>query len=672
MPDRITFDEAMEATSSQPQERITFDEAMDERMQSAVPSSSPWAPGSDRRVVVNGRTMEASRILPPDESHFGASLKANIIADPQTARREVAKSLFPDDPKGIERVGFVDGAPVYVDDKGQLRRVASRPANALSIATTSIPEVAGSIIGSFATGNPVTGSALGGAGGAALKRAASELLFDEPATPASVGTEMAGEFALNMATGGAGKAFAKFSDRGRVIDFTPADKAAAEAVQKRIKDELGIDLDLAQASGDAKLIALRNYARRYPGKSQELLQASEEAQQGQFEQATNRVLDLVAKAEPSEAAGARGVNAAQLAIKVARDKVYADVDPLYKAAYAAVPEVTDTEILKMLQLPGFPRALKVAKKMLELKTGEKFADDAPVSLQLLDQVKRSLDDQIGDMKSSGKREMAGALKERRDEFVAKLDALPNQQWQLARKRYGELIEAEVKPLEEGAVGVISKIERPELATAAAKILSDPNVTADQIRQARSRIAAQDADAWNGLVRQWLGQKFNTALKETQSGSVVNPAGKFRQAVFGTPADKEKAKAMLPGNAAQVFDDLMVAAEKLASTPVRGSDTASNQIITEQLKGKALAALSWIITPRQAARTAAEQRALDSGVESLTTALLNPQKRNQLRQVVKMAPSTRQAIIISSILGGQVGDMAYDISPREALPEQYRN
>jgi hypothetical protein len=126
--------------------------------------------------------------------------------------------------------------------------------------------------------------------------------------------------------------------------------------------------------------------------------------------------------------------------------------------------------------------------------------------------------------------------------------------------------------------------------------------------------------------------------------------------------------MLPADAADAFDDLMIAAQKLASTPIGGSDTARNLQITEQLKGRALAALSWIISPRQAARNAAEQRALDRGITSLTEALIDPGKRKQLRQIARMSDATQQAIQLSTLLGGQVGAVAFSGETGE-LPAQ---
>ena len=670
-------------------------------------------------------------------ANFGAALKSNLVEDTDTKRRLIAESLFPNDPNGIQRVGFAEGKAVFVDDSGQLREVSSMLSRFGAGVAATAPEIVGGTIGSFATGNPVIGGAVGAAGGRAFKRGVSQLLFDEPATPSSVAREMATEGTLTLGAGLAGKGIARFADRTKTVDFTPRDLSAAEATRTRVKNETGIDIDLAQASGDRKLIGLRAYGARFPGDSADLVQASDDRAIEQFEAATSRVLDKIASAKPSDIAGSRGVNAAQQAIRTARKEVNDEVRPLYDAAYAAVPVVDRTtkqgeRILDYLKLPYFREAFSAGQKLRALETGSAAnartrtvetltkktdegverastavdstptgarrvtsrltTEDAPKqtpdgvltrrsetthvditrpSLAELDYTKRALDERIESLMEAGQRQRARALKIKRDEFVQALDALPNQEWQRARQTYGLLAKAKIEPLENGVVGVLAKIKDPKVATAGAKIFNDPNVTPATILQARHAISKQGPEAWNDLVRQWMGQKFNRAMKETQTGDVINPAGKFRQALFGTPEDRKRTMAMLPQGAARDFQELMFAAEKLASTPITGSNTMRDTEIKEQLSGAAAVAFRWLTSPRQMIRDTAERNALEQGTVAITEAILDPAKRAQLRRVVRMAPSTRQAILISSIVGGQVTKAAASSPDDQAPPLSMR-
>jgi hypothetical protein len=111
---------------------------------------------------------------------------------------------------------------------------------------------------------------------------------------------------------------------------------------------------------------------------------------------------------------------------------------------------------------------------------------------------------------------------------------------------------------------------------------------------------------------------------------------------------------------------MLAMEKLSRTPlgasrVAGSNTFRDQELNASLKGQGAIVFRWLTSPRKSVQDAAEERAKNQSIEAITEALLDPAKRSQLRQVARMQPSTRQAILIGSILSGQA---AADIAPEE--------
>lgn len=750
MPDKITLDDAL--TQQSAGGRITFDEAMAARAQTVQPlvrgpGVSPGAPPGQEiklpwEVGLNpaAGTQMMRAPLPAPAANFGPALRAAIPEDQQTKLRLLAGALFPNDPNGIKRVGLAEGRPVFVNDEGQLQLVSGPWSRMFANVAASSPETVGAVVGSLAEGQPITGAATGAAGGRALKRFVSQLAYGEPATPGSVGLEMAEEAALTAAGGLLGKGLAGAANRGRIVDFTPAKRQTAEQTREFVKQRTGIDLDLAQASGDRMLLGLRDYAAKYPGKTAEIIQARDEITAGQLDAAVNRVLNLVSNAQPAEITGKNAINAAQGTVYVARQSVYDEVRPLYQAAYNAVPVVDRTtrqgeRILDYLKLPYFPEAFAAGQKLRALETGSAVAprtrtvetltkrtdegierastavdstqtgarritsrlstENAPrqtpdgtlirrsetvhsditsPSLAELDYTKRALDEKIESLIESGQRQRARALKIKRDEFVRSLDSLPNQQWQLARQRYGELIEQRVTPLDNSPIGVLAQLH-PKNAQLAARIFNDPGITPEQIAVLKAGLSRANPDAYRGLVRQWLGQKYNMAMRETQGADVINPAGKFRQAVIGTPSQKANARAILPADATEAFDDLMLAAEKLASTPlgasrIAGSPTESNQLVTDALRGRALSNLKWLLTPREALRNEAERRAQEQGVTALTEALIDPAKRSQLRMIAKMKPSQKQLLLLAPILSTDVaastarttGAMGEDVTP----------
>lgn len=581
----------------------------------------------------------------PGNAGFKANFKAGFVEDPQTKINIIARQMFPNDPNAAKRFGIREGKVVYLDDEGSIRDVehgfGSRAGNALAYT----PETAGAIVGSFASGNPVTGSALGSMAGKGFKQGIGALVFDEPQTMAGNAKGMAQEGAINLATGGVAKGGAKFFNKGRVVDFTPAQTAEALHLAQEIEKRLGIKLDLSQASGDPILMALRKYAAKYPGKSAQIFKELDEAQTGQAATAMQNLLEKVAKETSSEAAGSKGINAASKAIKDARSSVSAEVKPLYDAAYAAVPEVTDPKILGMLKLPFFDKAYKAGQKLATLEgtaTGK-------VDLRALDYTKRSLDDQIEVMKAAGNRQAARALKMKRDELVAAIDSIPNQEWQAARKRYGELAKERIEPLENGAIGVLANTENRKAATVAAKMFNDPNITANEIAFARGAIEKADPEAWRTLTRQYLASTLNKSLKVTQKGETTNLAGKLYQSMAGTPEQLAKLRKALPSDAQEPLNDVLGAFKLLAATERGGSDTAFNQLITRKVESRFATTLKTMRQPIQQLIEAGEQKSLDSLVMRLAEGLTDPAKVAQLRQVSKASPSLQRAIHIASIL-----------------------
>ena len=313
MPGKITLDDAISTQARAGS--ITIDDALavrESQMHAGgrldVRAGEELIPGQGLPGNPNYQPpMVAPQIEPATQSNFGAALKSELVEDPDTRVRLVAESLGID-PK---RVGIVDDKPVFVNDEGQLQYVSGLGSRTSAAVIGNAPEAIGGIVGSF-TGSPVVGGTAGAVGARGIKRAVAGAVFDEPQTIGGNLKDLAAEGATNLGAGLAGKGLSTLANRGKVVDFAPGNRVAAEAIRTRVKQGTGIDLDLAQASGDRKLIALRAYAARYPGKSAELIQAADEAAEGQFEAATNRVLDMIATSKPEEVSGSAGVRAACL------------------------------------------------------------------------------------------------------------------------------------------------------------------------------------------------------------------------------------------------------------------------------------------------------------------------------------------------------------------------
>lgn len=688
LPPGFTFDEAAAAREAQAQERnrSRLGTAVGPRPGfEAIPGQGlPGSPGYRA-------PMELPRPLPAKDANFGAALKTNLVEDEQTKLRLIAEQLFPGDPNGIKRVGLVEGRPVFVNDDGKLQFVSSTLSRGSAGAIANAPEFVAGTVGSFAS-SPVIGATAGVAGVRGLKRAAAGLIFDEPQTISGNLADLGKEAAVTAVGGLAGKGLQRLADRGRIVDFTPADLTRAEATRQQIKLRTGIDLDLAQASGDRKLLALRDYASRYPGHTADLLEAQDDIAQGQFQKATDRVLNMVAKSAPAEIQGGDAMGAAQFTLKAARQRVQEAVKPYYDAAYASKTEITNPQMLRLAELDEIGGAIREARRIINLRAGRvAVTDEDPLSLEMLDYAKQSLDDEVERLAAKGKTNKAAALADARDKMKSFLDnvskgnirtvdpaASPDRVislYKAARAKYAESYEQFVTPLENSPIGVLANMH-PRNSQLAARVLSDPGVTPYQIAVLKGGLSKSNPDAYRGLVRLWLTKKWDEAQQITQAGDTINPAGKFLQSIMRTPQQRDNVRAMLPADAADALDDLMAAAEKLAKTPlgtsrVSGSNTARDQQITEMLKGRALASLRWLMYPRQSLKEAAEQQVLETGITDLTEALIDPAKRGQLRQIARMPPSQRQLILLGTVVGGQAMKVGTQDTDENVTPEIMR-
>ncbi|MDR2214618.1 MAG: hypothetical protein LBE59_02115 [Nevskiaceae bacterium] len=668
----ITFDEALAERTANTRnvvdvERLQRAQAYDELSKTDPYYAKPITQQDPDGVPIDNYMQTIAPPLQPARGGgFGAALKSAIPADMQTRRRVLAENLFPDDPQGITRVGFIDDKPVYVDENGQLRLATGGFGRFAAGVISNGPEIVSGIAGSFATGNPLSGSAIGAAGGRGIKRGVSQLVFDEPATAGSVLGEMAVEGVTDLAGGAIGKGSSTLVDSGRIVDFTPGNARAAEVTRDRLKQSTGIDLDLAQASGNSKLIAIRAYAARFPGKSAELLQAADEAANGQFEAAINRTMDSIARAAPAEVFGTKGVGAARMVIEAAKESRDQAVRPLYEAA-GQVSLAAD--VVKSLQAdPALKWVAGRVQRDPVLQRG--LQGKGEDSLAFWHLVQQDIDDQIAKALKGSENNKARILTQARDDLSQKLEAA-SPEFAQAQAAYARMTRESIEPLEDSAVGVLARITNPKAATAAARIFADQSVTAAEIRATRASIVRQQGgeDAWNGLVRQWVASRWNKALRETQTGGAVNPAGKLRQALIGTPQDKDKIAAMLPPGSVQAFDDLMEVAQAMARTPNAGSNTMRDLEIAGQLKGATgagLTALRWFTSPIQSIRDAGEQKAVERGTLALAQAILDPAKRTQLRQLVRMQLGTKQWIILAGLLTTKTGREWID--PSTELPE----
>jgi hypothetical protein len=584
---------------------------------------------------------------------FSATWKMDRVRDPETRKRILAQTLFPNDPDAIYRVGFdAHGEPVYVGDDNKLHKIANGT-EAFGARLLS-PGTAGALVGSFA--GPA-GAALGAAGAEGISRGIAGLVFDEPQTIGQNLASMGIEGGSALVGEGVGRLGVGMRNASRpAIEFPAAEVAAADAVRNRVLNASSgrVDLNLADATDDPFIKAIYQYGWRQPGEPSRMLRQGRTENDLAFRQWTDDVLNQIARGEPTEDSGRRVVNTAQEAMRRAQTRANNIADPYYHAAWAAHPIVRDPHVLSFLRYPGFEQAFNEGQVLARTENAG-LRQLQPPDLRSMDYWLRALrtrrDNLRGTPMSPGDTELAGAMTQRINELDAALTAAYPELRQ-ARTVYRVAHQALVEPLRNGKVGVLAAIDDPNVRQAAGKIFSDPDVSPTHIAETRRALEAVNPDAWNGVVRQWLASKWDDSLQRTQSGEVRNAPGKFQAAVFGTPRDEEIARAMLSPAQLRSFNELMFAAQRLASTPVGGSTTPQELAIGKTLEGPINPVMQVVTTVRHPAQTA-EEVARKAGREQtildLTNAILDPTQRARISVITRMRPGRRQAALLGSVL-----------------------
>lgn len=637
----------------------TFEEAKQDAMTEILQNRGGRAMHPGAVPIQQFEPVSVPQTVSGEGMGFSESFKQGFIEDVDVRIQRLARQKFPNDPNALDRFGVVDGNIVFVNDQGLLERARSGGADFAGRVLSNAPEIVGSVVGSFATGNPVAGGAVGAAGGSAIKDIIGGAFFQDPKTPIGILQDMGTEAALDLVAGGIGKGASKIANRRAVQGIDPS-VFKTEAKRQAIKDATGIELDLAQVTNLPKLKALKLWARNFPGEASEIIRANDELIAGQVDSAISRVLNSVARETDTAILGRNAINAADAAITAAKSEVASRVSPLYQQAFSQGAEVEVKPVVDLLQEKLLTAKGSRRTRLLEVLSllkapGKKELD---TSVQGLHGSKLAIDEMF---ERRGSEALGGTI--RRDLVEVKqtlLDQLSaaSPAYDMARRSFDEETARLVDPLRNGIVGVLANVSDQKAATAAAKMFADGNVNASAIRTARKAIEKQNPEAWNGIVRQWLEHQFNAASRELQTGEAMNIAGKFRQRVIGTRAQKEAMIEAMGPDARALFDTTMEALQFVSRTPTSSSATEFNRLITEEMRGSVGSIARAAMQPRATGIRAIEDNFLQTQAKRIAEALTDPSKVNQLKMLSEVRPSRERAAIAASIIG-------LSILPRDA-------
>lgn len=676
---RIVFDERAGPSQSPQPERTHYGEPRPGKYSSRLLGPDQTSYSGALADNPTGRVTDPAFQQPASGggAGFAGNLKAGMVEDPNTKLQLLAKSMFPNDPKAVERFGWRDNRPVFVNNSGKLEYADSGVGSGAGRMLSNVPEMVGGAVGTLATGNPFAGAVVGSVGGKGVKQILSGLLFDEPQTTTGNTAGLAQEGATAAFGAGLGKAGSMAFNRAAVRNADKFDLPAAQATIKRIEDSTGIKLDFAQAANIRQLRDLKKWAGRYPSDAQEIVDALDQKQADQVASAIqDRLLNRISKTEDVGQMANSGILGARNAITLAKQKRAIETRPLFAEAekeqlpgdvvgalkgdpYIAsnLKAVLNNDLyggeFKQMGLYPHAKPQSALSSPLPLE-GQPSHGASENSVKAWDLVLRNMKDAQRAATVAGENNKARLIGQKADTLEQQLSRV-SPKYAEARQAWAKATQEYVSPLEDGMVGVIAKTNNPNVAKGVAQIMSGDILTnpATAAKVRGELLSSGNEQSWNDLVRLSLTKAFEKAAKETQGGDVVNMAGKFRQSVAGTPQQKLALNVAVGKAVHPQLDDILDALQMIAreNRGRGGSDTAWNQAITQQQKGGALSsAVKTATAPLQAVRDSIDSKFLERNASAIAEALTDPAKLVRLKELRKLKPSQERAIATLSVVG----------------------
>ena len=356
-----------------------------------------------------------------------------------------------------------------------------------------------------------------------------------------------------------------------------------------------------------------------------------------FDRAMDELSAGVALTDPVKA-GLSIRQASADALTKVRQRINATTDALYNSAGSQT--IAPMEFYALSRDPLFKDALAAVRNdPVYAKAVQGFPD---LSVQVLDQVKKRLDDLAGSARTAGENYAAGRYGSLASDVKgAAVKASPD--YGKALQRQAQLRKSILEPAEEGPIGKMSAT--PDLqAQGNAVLKAKPSEGSEHVvSQTVRRLARQDAPSAFQLVRDHLATAFNESAQATRAGSNQWGAANFAAAVRGNRQQALNLKAAieaLPGGKTrwQGLNELFNIMETSGKRQAMGSPTEANRLLTESLKKGTIPgeATSLSMAPGSLmtrAKQAYDQFRMSKNAEGLARLITDPQAAPMFRRLL---------------------------------------
>jgi hypothetical protein len=528
---------------------------------------------------------------------FGTSLVGGIPTDKQAAIKYFAQK------RGIPvtRYTIVDGDIAYQADDGKYYKEIAGPASTAAYYAPDVAEMIPDILAGVASAPLTLGGPLGVAtastftGGTAaatnyLRQKLGGLIGGQEVNP----NEVAISGVLSGAAELAPAVRRGFVERRTARDIAQMNVPMVQSLRAKA-GRLDIPLTPAEITNLASLMSQQKVITNVP-ESQVKMQKFYRERERKVQSAVDDYLGSLSKVEDQAVAGNRGVQALEVQrenLIRARDEA---VDPIYRAAFEASVPVNTQPVLNQIDnmlrtQPPTGKAAGYLRRVRDLLQRPEIDAEGNVlntfraedRLPNLQNAKFEIDSMLKDEAfGSLDKTIQGQITGIKNNLVERM-GVDNPDY-IAANRTFERLSQPINEFNERITGVsLMQMSPDNLKNFANRIFQNPSP--ETIKYAKKQIIAGGGEeAWNAVTRSFLEEQWTLAKKpaKSQQGAKFDTGNTWQNAIMGDPKQMKAMQAALNPAQFQALRNLTEVLEAAGSVRKLGSDTAFNQLVTEEL------------------------------------------------------------------------------------------
>jgi hypothetical protein len=427
--------------------------------------------------------------------------------------------------------------------------------------------------------------------------------------------------------------------------------------------QVGVQLTPAELTNLSSLMGQQKVLGNIPESSVQM-QKFYKQREAQVQSAVDDYLASLSQVEDAAVAGNRGVQALEVQkqnLLKAREEAAA---PIYKAAFESSVPVNTAPVLDQIDTmlktqPPTGRAAGYLRKVKDLlqkpeidAEGNTLKTFVPEDrLPILQNAKFEIDALFKeDAFSSLDKTVQGQLTAIKENLLQQMGK-ENPDYIAANKKF-ELLSQPINEFNERITGVsLMQMSPDNIKNFANRIFQNPSP--GTINYAKKQIIAGGGEeAWNAVTRAFLEEQWTLAKKpaKSQQGAKLDTGNTWQNIIIGDPKQMKAMQAALPPESFKALRDLADVLEAAGRVKKLGSDTAFNQLVTEELlKNPPITSITTGVAravggikldqPAKALSDWAIKRDASANATNIANIITSPDGINRLKELKRMSPTS---------------------------------